>query len=36
MHNMDQLEASLDALVEPGVLKDAMKDAGASFGDPRR
>jgi ParB family chromosome partitioning protein len=33
MHNMDQLETSLDAVIKPGVLKDAMKAAGASSGD---
>jgi hypothetical protein len=33
MHNMDQMEASLDAVVKPGVLKDALKEASASSGD---
>lgn len=33
MHNMKQLEASFDTTITPGVLKDAMKSAGASSGD---
>lgn len=33
MHNMDQLEASINTTIKPGVLKDAMKSAGASSGD---
>lgn len=33
MHNMDKLEASFDATITPGVLKEAMKEAGASSGD---
>lgn len=33
MHNMDQLEASLDVVIKPGNLKDAMSEAGASSGD---
>lgn len=33
MHNMDLLEADFDATITPGVLKNAMKAAGASSGD---
>lgn len=33
MHNMEQLEADFTATINPGVLKDAMKAAGASSGD---
>lgn len=33
MHNMPQLEATFDATIKPGVLKEAMKAAGASSGD---
>lgn len=33
MHNMKQLEADFTATITPGVLKDAMKAAGASSGD---
>lgn len=33
MHNMKQLEADLTTTITPGVLKDAMKEAGASSGD---
>lgn len=32
MRNMDQLEASLDAVIKPGNLKDAMSGAAASSG----
>lgn len=33
MHNMKQLEADFTATINPGVLKEAMKAAGASSGD---
>jgi hypothetical protein len=33
MHNMDLLEAGFTTTINPGVLKDAMKAAGASSGD---
>ena len=33
MHNMKQLEADFDTTITPGVLKDAMRAAGASSGD---
>jgi ParB family chromosome partitioning protein len=33
MHNMDLLEADFTATITPGVLKEAMKAAGASSGD---
>jgi hypothetical protein len=33
MNNLEQLEATFDAKISPGVLKEAMKEAGASKGD---
>lgn len=33
MHNMKQLEAEFRTALTPGVLKAAMKEAGASSGD---
>jgi len=33
MHNMEQLEASLDVTINPGALKDAMKAVGAVSSD---
>ena len=33
MNNIEQLEATLDAKINPGNLKEAMKEAGASSGD---
>jgi len=33
MNNLEQLEATFDAKIIPGVLKEAMKEAGASSGD---
>jgi ParB family chromosome partitioning protein len=33
MNNLEQLEATFDAKISPGVLKEAMKEAGASSGD---
>lgn len=33
MHNMDLLEADFNITINPGVLKEAMKAAGASSGD---
>jgi hypothetical protein len=33
MHNMDQLEADFTTTINPDVLKDAMKAAGAGSSD---
>ena len=33
MNNLEQLEATFDVKISPGVLKEAMKEAGASKGD---
>jgi len=35
MNNLEQLEATFDAKISPGVLKEAMKEAGASSGGNR-